>query len=289
MNKNISTAINTSTNAFSAAIKIFTSKRSGIIAAASCLALGWLTGCEKVIDLKLNNAEAQYVIEGNVSNRAFEPAEVKISKTKNFNDDNNFIGVSGANVGIKVNNGTSYNLTESATGVYRNAALKGVPGNTYTLNVSVDGKDFSGTSTMPSQIVPLDTIFVADEVFAGSTLKTVRPSFLDPVGLGNSYRFIQYNNNVQVKKVFVQNDELSDGLNLPFPLFDDDTKLKSGDSVRLNMLCLDRFMYKYWFSVEESATGQGESTPTNPVTNIVGGALGYFSAHSVTSKAVIVP
>lgn len=142
MNKNISTAINTSTNAFSAAIKIFTSKRSGIIAAASCLALGWLTGCEKVIDLKLNNAEAQYVIEGNVSNRAFEPAEVKISKTKNFNDDNNFIGVSGANVGIKVNNGTSYNLTESATGVYRNAALKGVPGNTYTLNVSVDGKDF---------------------------------------------------------------------------------------------------------------------------------------------------
>lgn len=257
--------------------------------AASCFFLAALASCEKILDLDLKDVEAQYVIEGNVSNRSADPAEVKFSKTKNFTEDNGFIGVSGATVSIKVNNGTAYNLTETATGVYRSTSFTGMPGNTYTLNVSIEGKNFTSTSTMPFQIVPLDTLSVEDIVFAGSTLKTAKPSFLDPVGLGNSYRFIQYNNNVQVKKIFVQNDELSDGLRLPFPLFDEDTNLKSRDSVRLEMLCVDKYIYKYWFSVQESASGEGQSTPTNPVTNISGGALGYFSAHTISSKAIAVP
>ena len=65
----------------------------------------------------------------------------------------------------------------------------------------------------------------------------------------------------------------------------------SGDQVTVDMLCLDPAVYKYWYSLDRGATGGGISgaTPANPVTNISGGALGYFSAHTLQSKTMVVP
>ena len=56
------------------------------------------------------------------------------------------------------------------------------------------------------------------------------------------------------------------------------------------MECIDRPIYKYWYSLDRSATGgSGQATPSNPVTNLQGGALGYFSAHTLQSRTMIVP
>ncbi|HKO82838.1 MAG TPA: hypothetical protein VJU78_20670, partial [Chitinophagaceae bacterium] len=67
-------------------------------------------------------------------------------------------------------------------------------------------------------------------------------------------------------------------------------EIESRDTVMLDMLCIDNVVYKYWYSVYQSATGNSQSaSPANPVTNIVGGALGYFSAHTKQTKSVVVP
>ncbi|MEO6219108.1 MAG: DUF4249 domain-containing protein, partial [Ginsengibacter sp.] len=68
-----------------------------------------------------------------------------------------------------------------------------------------------------------------------------------------------------------------------------DEKIMSGDTILLDMQCIDAAVYKYWFSLNQSATGNSQSaSPANAVTNINGGALGYFSAHTLQTKSVIV-
>jgi hypothetical protein len=246
--------------------------------------------CEKVIDVKLDEGAKKYVIEANVSTLVSQPAEVKISQTKKFDDDNSFSGVSAATVTIRVNNATTYTLPEVSPGVYRTAAFTGVPGGSYQLSVTINGTAYTSAVLMPATLVNLDAIRVTEFAFGGSASKIIEPSYLDPVGPGNSYRFIQYVNGVQTKTIFVQNDDLSDGLRVTRPLATRDSDLKSGDLVKVEMQCITAEVYKYWYSLEQSATGANQSaTPANPVTNISGGALGYFSAHSVTSRTISVP
>jgi Domain of unknown function (DUF4249) len=246
--------------------------------------------CEKVIDVSLTAAEVKYVIEGTVSNIASQPPTVLLSQTKKFEDNNVFTGISGAIVTIQVNNDTIYSLTEVSTGVYKTEAFIGVPGGRYTLSVSINGSTYTSISVMPAQLVSLDALTVDDLAFGGSNTKTIAPDYLDPVGLGNSYRFIQYANGIQVKKVIVQNDDLSDGLRITRPLVNTDGDLKTGDFVKVDMLCIDPQVYRYWYSLDQAATGANQSaTPANPVSNINGGAIGYFSAHSISSHTIVIP
>jgi hypothetical protein len=254
------------------------------------VAFSMLCSCEKVIQLEIDEAEKKYVIEGNVSNLASVPVEVRLSQTKSFDDESAFNGVGGATVVIKVDNSTTYTLDEISPGIYQTSALTGLPGSSYELTVTVNGFVFSAVSIMPGQLVSLDTLTVDDLAFGGSNNKTIHPSYLDPAGLGNSYRFVQYANGVQVKKVFVQNDALSDGLRITRPLINRDGDLESGMNVRVEMLHIDPNVYKYWYSLDQAATGENQSAaPANPITNIRGGALGYFSAHSISSKTIRIP
>lgn len=251
-------------------------------------ALMLCSSCEKVINVDLDESENKYVIEGDVSNVSATANRVKISQTKKFDEENTFTGISGATVTIQVNNGTTYTLPETSIGIYATTAFTGTPGSIYKLTVSLDGNVFTATSTMPAQIVRLDTLTVEEFSF-GDIVKTIQPDYKDPSGPGNSYRFIEYANGRQVKHVFVQDDEVSDGLRVTSPLINPDGDLKTGDVVKVDMLCIDENVYKYWYSLDQAATGSSSVTPANPVSNINGGALGYFSAHSVTSKTVVVP
>jgi ribosomal protein S1 len=121
--------------------------------------------------------------------------------------------------------------------------------------------------------------------------------YKDPVGRGNAYRYIQYVNEVKEKTIFVRDDDLTDGRTIERVLFffyddedEDKKKLKKGDVVKVEMLGIDYPIYKYWYSLAQSSTGENQSaTPGNPVTNMKGGALGYFSAHTIQSKTVTVP
>ena len=263
-----------------------------LIALSSLLVL--LFSCEKVIDINLNKVEKKYVIEGIVTDQP-GTSKVLITQTKDFDQDNNFPGVSGATVSITQTGGPTYNLAETSAGVYEAGSLVGISGKTYSLNVNVGGKAFSAVCTMP-QAVNLDTIYVTDELLFTETRKIVNAVFQDPPGLGNNYRFIQYINGVKKNSILIRNDDYSDGRRIDNKLFyfsgndDDSDQVKSGDQVMIDMLCIDPVIYKYWFSLDRSsAGGSGQATPSNPVTNMQGGALGYFSAHTLQTKSMVVP
>lgn len=253
-----------------------------------------LFSCEKVIDLDLNEAEKKYVIEAVLTDQP-GTTRVIISETKNFDELNDFPPVSGASVTISETGGTATTLTETSPGEYEANALTGRSGKTYTLSVNIGGKIFTAVSTMPAK-VNLDSIYITDELLFTDTRKTVNAVFDDPAGLGNNYRFVQYVQGIKESQVMIRNDDYSDGRKIVAKLFyftgDEDYagKIESGDEVTVEMQCIDKNIYKYWYSLDRSATGgSGQATPSNPVTNLQGGALGYFSAHTLQVKKVIAP
>jgi hypothetical protein len=252
------------------------------------------SSCEKVIDLPLDAAAKKYVIEGTLTDEQ-GGCRVLISQTKDFNDDNSFESISGAAVSI-TDGDNSISLPEISPGVYADSLVKGTPGKTYTMHVNINGTAFNASCTMPIKI-NMDSLYVTDDFLFGEIRKTPNVDFRDPAGKGNNYRFILYVNGVKKKNIYIINDDYSDGNFSSVKLFlfgddddDNDKKIKSGDKIGVDMLCISPEVYKYWYSLDAGATGNNNSaSPANPVSNISGGALGYFSAHTAQSGFADVP
>lgn len=264
-------------------------KRIINLAAIAALAFAFAS-CEKVIDVDLNTTAKKYVIEGILTDVAGKNS-VKITQTKNFDEDNNFPGVAGAFVTI-YDNDVPVQLTNAGNGVYSNAQFKGVPGRTYKLEVKLGNETFTAQSIMPGK-VKFDTLFMKDEEFFGETRKIPNIQYVDPSGKGNNYRFVLYRNQKIEKPIYLMNDDYANDRLATWQLVnyeeeDDEDKVKKGDIITVDMYCIDSSVYKFWYSVNAASGGSSGSTPANPVTNISGGALGYFSAHTYERKEVTV-
>jgi hypothetical protein len=247
-----------------------------------------------VIQVDLDKVEKKYVIEGVLTDQPGS-CKVLISQTKNFDENNTFPGVTGAQVNISDNNGNLQPLMETNPGVYEAASFKGTSLHTYLLTVSINGQVFTASVTMPAA-VPFDSLYITERTFFDETNKYATVRYNDPPGVKNAYRFVQYVNGVKEETIFVRDDDANDGNTIDRTLLyftdddQEDKKLKTGDTVKVEMLSLSYPIYKYWHSLTESATGENESaTPGNPLTNIQGGALGYFSAHTMQTKTITVP
>ena len=248
----------------------------------------FLAACQKVIDLHLKNDSGKYVIEGNITNLP-GPYRVTVGKTEEVNTDYVNPGVSGASVSVRDDAGNAEVLKEVQPGVYQGSVLQGVEGRTYYLSVTVGGANYTASSSMPHQ-VNLDSLYIVDVYNFSRMVKAVVPVFTDPAGHGNSYLFNETINGVLEKNLFYQNDDYTDGKTSSFSLLrpDPDSTLHVNDKVDVEMQCIDKAMYKYWFSVDQSSLGDGGTLASNPVTNITGGALGYFSAHTSQTKSILV-
>jgi hypothetical protein len=256
-----------------------------------CLSISSFCSCQKVIDLKLHDADIKYVVEGVITN---EPGVCKISVTqsKPFYENNQFPGISGAIVMVK-DNDLEFALPETQPGVYETNLINGTPGHVYQLSVTIHNNVFTATSKMPLPVL-LDTVYISNGPFGEFKFATV--GYDDPPGISNSYRFVQYLNGLKDPAIFWQNDEFTDGQTVLIQLDtgidkkDDARNITSGDTVTIEMLGIDEAVYKYWYSLHfNGGDGGNIATPANPVTNVSGGALGYFSAQTVDRKSVIVP
>lgn len=250
------------------------------------------SSCEKVIDLKLEGKEEKYVIEGQIINKEGVVSNVFISKTKNFSDNNDFNGVSGAVVKIE-NNGVSISLPETSKGVYSTSAIKGTPGQTYNLSVSVDGHLFTASSTMPEP-VPLNDFTLKPNGF--DSLRTVTyAKFKDPLEIKNYYWFELFINDKRQRNFSLMNDDFTTGNDVTATIvFENNTddlskNIKKGDKLGIEMHSIDPSVYLYLLSLS-GADGSGNgAAPSNPISNITGGALGFFSAHTTQSKTLVIP
>src|ERR1700744_1940310 len=86
-----------------------------------------LSSCTKVINVDLNSANPNMVVDAEIADQP-GPYKVSLTKTVNFRDDNIFPAVSGAVIVLSDNAGNSETLAETSPGNYTSAHLQGVVG-----------------------------------------------------------------------------------------------------------------------------------------------------------------
>jgi Domain of unknown function (DUF4249) len=239
--------------------------------------------CQKVIQVNIKNAASQIVITGEVTNQS-GPYYVYITKSVDYYADNIFPAVSGATVIIKDTAGLNDSLTETTPGVYEtHTNWQGQPGVSYTLTVIDSGTTYTATSTMP-QPVHLDSVgFVQESDGYKNNIINAIAYFQDPPGVANYYQFTETINGSPLNRIFLFDDRLSDGKYISQPVRDDSAHLQTGYQLSFSMYSIDKNVYQYLSELDNVvSTGSFSSvTPANPDTNLSGGALGYFSAHTV--------
>jgi len=250
-----------------------------------------ISSCEEIIEVDLNSAEPQLVIEANVTDTT-GPYLVMISKTVGFSHVNNFQGVEGAFVTLADDNGLYDTLSEISSGLYTTHTLRGKLNSSFSLFALVEGKQYTSVSGMPAK-VKLDSLYTTTNGgggFGNGNRTFVVPKYRDEAGMRNFYRFILYINGIQTDDIFVQNDLKRDGQVVNQPLRSR-TDIHAGDLLTVEMQCIDEKVYNYFYSMSLNfRKGLNQTqTPSNPPTNITGGNLGYFNAHTTQRKSVTAP
>lgn len=260
------------------------------------LSLFLVTSCEKEIDLDLDDQSGSIVIEGNVTDQA-GPYYVKITKSVAFTQTNQYPGIENAKVILSDNTGQTETLLYVGNGMYQTSTFAGQSGRTYTLKIQAEGKEYSAKSTMP-QAVSFDGLDQDSFAVGGETSYTLLPVFTDPPALGNRYLF-NFTVNNKPKKYFSEfADNVNNGMPNQRPIIlpnddgdePDDVKVVIGDTIHVEMNCIDDNVYTFYSALLQLMGGGagGGVTPANPPSNISNGALGYFSAHTVSKRSIVI-
>ncbi|MBK8144930.1 MAG: DUF4249 domain-containing protein [Bacteroidetes bacterium] len=207
---------------------------------SALLCLFFFSSCQKVIDVNLNDAQPQYVIEAPMFEGVHD-FTVRITKTTNYFDTEQPTTVDNAVVVLKDPNSNSVTLTPQGNGWYRIANFAAIPLSSYQLEVFVDGKSFTANSTMPFH-TPIDSLttrkfngFGPPNPDKGTELLLVH--LKDSVGVKNFYRVLITKNDTILNKAenyYIFDDMVRDGLQIDAPIFT--SIFKKGDKVDVELL-----------------------------------------------------
>ncbi len=249
-----------------------------------------LTSCQKIVNIDLNNASPNIVIEAVIDNGP-GPYMVKLSKTGSYFDTPVLPPVHGAKVVISDNNGIVDTLTEDSVGRYFAYKIDGIPGTKYSLSVQVDNVVYTANSTMMSA-VNIDSlgIEVTQRFSLGGRARkdsSLTIHFRDPANEKNYYRikFIE-KKLISPSSYRLYSDVYTNGEEIDLRV----GRALRGDTDIIELISLDQYAYDYYRTLADIIRTNliFGSTPANPNTNLSHGALGYFAAVAIRSKSIII-
>ena len=270
--------------------KIFTSWAAKIFLLISSVFLMVSVSCHQdVINIDLTEIGSQIIIEGSITDRD-GPYTIKISRTASHFRQGDYPPVTEAVVRLSDNAGHSETLVQTEPGIYKTHRTQGIPGRTYTLEVSVEGEAYSASSTMPRPIALDSLSYIKDS----RRVAFVSCYFTDHKDVDDYCRFKIYRNGDMLNKYWhdyiLYNGKYTDGEQV---VIDDFYKNRFylNDYVRIELLTIDKVMYEYWYMLyslldqdyvdDVMETAFSPITIFNPTSNLSNHALGYFSAHTM--------
>ncbi len=253
--------------------------------------------CEQTIKLDLDQTTAQLVIEGLVTDHP--PYNyVKLSKTAQFYDTGATPKISGAIVLIKDMNGATHSFTETEPGVYKPSEnFAGTPGHTYELTVTVGGKTYTASQKM-LKVPPMDSLTHQQVTDIGEEYEKEGRTYemylfmREPANEENYYLF-----------KFYRNDEILDFDGQDVYAFDDTALSENidgistpeyyalGDTGKVELFSIDRKAFRYFTDLSNTLNNDGglfSGIPANAISNLEGGAIGYFQVSAVDIKELII-
>lgn len=244
-----------------------------------------VSSCEKEIDVDLRSVTPRIQIEGIV--KQDQLARVRVSQTLDFNDNSGYPFLKGAIVVISDDAGNRETLQQDASGWYVAEDIEGVIGRTYNLSVTYEEKEYTSVSKMPP-LVKLDSLTMYRAPIMDFAIPMIH--YTDPKGAANQYyRALVYINGKQLAdmKEQVFSCEFTDGSPMHEPLAtfthdDDNDPVNKGDEILIEFQCIDKGAYTFFDTLRKI-----DDSKTNPISNITGGALGYFCVSTVDQMTII--
>jgi len=247
--------------------------------------------CEKKIDLELNDAEQQIVVEGVLKD---SPGNnyILLSYTSAVYTDQIFDKISDAAVSVTDKDGNVYTFSEdpNVPGKYWNPTFEVLPLNDYSLIVII-GSD-TITSTCHSFAKPgIDSMIYYPSPFSFESNPDSIPNMVEYFSTDNAsevnhYRLRIWINSVEQRDyLYIGNDDFINGVSYNAPFFGADAY--SGDTVFMELITLDKANYTYLYTMQSNASNS--TAPANPTSNLVGDAIGYFGAFTTDTMTLVIP
>ncbi|SDB88233.1 DUF4249 domain-containing protein [Williamwhitmania taraxaci] len=262
------------------------------------------SSCTERIDMNIGTTYTRLVIYGEITTDT-TVHKVYLSKSADYFSNKPVEKLSGAHVTISDGVSTLV-LQESASelGTYETPAdYYGIPGRTYHLlveNVDLngDGKfvSDSASSFLPAPVA-VDSIHVAQEnLFRNGW--AIKLFAKDPSEQENFYAFKSYingklntdtlSNHTSTDDRFF-NGKQTNGIIVFF--YQELDKIKNDDTVTLEMMSINKNYMDFIVSVQTVVQGNNplfSGPPANIYTNFKNGAMGFFTAYSLSRKSTIV-
>lgn len=292
-------------------------KRIGIVISVCFI----FSSCEKSISFTPDNVDELVVVEATIEDG--QPPVVILSKSLNYFSEITPELLAGSfinNAEIDVSNGVlthrlkeySFNTPDGFTLYYYSidsaspgTAFAGQLATNYSLRINTGGKEYTATTTIPALTKTIDSLWWQKSTNNPDTTQVLlmgRAS--DPPGFGNYIRYFTSTNDeafypglnsvfddqivdgktysVQVEKGVNRNEEID---------FDTYSYFTRGDSVTVKFTNIDKATFDFWRTMEYSYSSIGNpfSSPTKVISNIKGGALGYFGGYATQYISLVIP
>ncbi|MCI9845829.1 DUF4249 domain-containing protein [Flavobacterium pectinovorum] len=254
----------------------------------------FITGCEEVVDVDLDNAAPKLVIQADINWKKGTTGthqSIELTTTTGYFEEKIPV-VSGATIFVMNSENQQFNFIEiQKTGRYVCNNFKPEIDEQYTLTVISNGNTYTATETMKS-VAPITRIEQNNEGgFTGKDIE-IRAYYDDPEGIDNFYLYRYLYSNKVTSNYYVDEDKFFQG-NEFFSVSDDD-ELKAGDEIELTHYGISKQYYNY-MSILVSIAGSNvggpfQSPPATVKGNIVNATnkanypLGYFSLSEIDSK-----
>jgi len=262
---------------------LFTFKTGAII-----LLLFVFASCEKIIEMDLNKSEDKLVVEAILSNLQNQSV-VRLSKSNPLFTGEPYELLSDANVVVKTTAGEWFTMYETEPGAYSNEDFIGVEGTEYQLEIDWNEYSVNAFSKMP-QLVPIDSIemVVYESGFIGNdeNAYSLKVHFSDPIDEANYYRIDVFRNDSLYDGFIVSNDLFFNGIST-FQ-FIRGYEMKPLDTISVQLSSIDEANYSYFLVLSQSGS-PFIIAPGNPITNLIGKAIGYFGAYAQDRKYIVIP
>jgi hypothetical protein len=253
-----------------------------------------LYSCEDVININLKESAPRLVVEGIISNNS-HLVTIQLHKSTDYFEPSEIVAVKNAKISLIDSHGSEYKFDNNLNGAYSKDNFYGVPGVLYTMKIDVDGEQYTASSRMP-ELVMIDSvnIYRSTENENGDQMRIF---FNDPSGTANYYQLKIFKNGLLLipeNHYSLFSDKYFDGTSTSFTVSIKRygiSQLYVNDQIKVQLISIDRNMYDYYQVLRNITSAYGMmvfSTPSNPPGNITNGALGYFSAWSVSEKILII-
>lgn len=261
-----------------------------------------MSSCREKIELKLDSTYTRLVVEGSITDEA-KAHRVVLSLSADYFTDEKPKMVT--NALVEISDGQQvFKLTEKKPGVYETEPhVKGVPGREYNLTIKYVDVDNDGEYETYAATDLLKPVMILDSVVVEPQLPLTEPPWYKIRGWGQElptpddcYQWVYYRNGTLAsdtlsKTIFVD-DAYVNGSYIPGLTMFMFVKANPQDTILVETRSLSRPYYNFLVTfMLETVWNQGGAAgpPANIKGNINNGALGYFSAHSVSHNSAIVP